>query len=90
VSSESADNFGGVKGVGGNVFVVARDIAASDRLRTEIESRWGRRAVVSLAFSIAGGQFFPNVKYALGFGHACTRVAVAGADAPLASRELHV
>ncbi|MFY9752308.1 MAG: hypothetical protein WAJ92_06690 [Candidatus Acidiferrales bacterium] len=70
--------------------VVARDIAASDRLRTEIESRWGRRAVVSLAFSIAGGQFFPNVKYALGFGHACTRVAVAGADAPLASRELHV
>ena len=67
--------------------VLARDIAESDRLRAEILKLWGPRAVVSLALAIASSRVFPNIKYALGHGHACSRVQVAGASAPLAHRE---
>jgi alkylhydroperoxidase family enzyme len=65
------------------VAVIARDIEESDRLRKEVTSRWGQRAVVSLALAIAGTRIFPTIKYALGHGHACTRVRVAGVDSPL-------
>jgi hypothetical protein len=41
--------------------------------------RWGRRAVVSLAFAITAARVYPTVKYALGHGKACTRVVVGGA-----------
>lgn len=60
--------------------VLQRDIAESDRLRGEIVSRWGKRAVVSLALTIASSRVYPAVKYALGHGHACTRVSVAGSE----------
>jgi hypothetical protein len=69
--------------------VVCRRLAEADTLRAEILQRWGNRALVSLALTIASSIVFPNVKYALGHGRACTRVSVAGADAPLAPRELH-
>lgn len=58
--------------------VLRRDIAESDRLRSEIVSHWGKRAVVSLALTVASSRVYPAVKYALGHGHACTRVNVAG------------
>ena len=58
--------------------VVRRDIAESDRLRHEIAKRWGKKAVVSLALTIASARVFPSVKYALGHGHACTKVSLAG------------
>ena len=64
--------------------VLERDIATSDRLRDEVVSRWGRKAIVSLALTIAASRVFPGVKYALGYGHACTRVRVAGADTQVA------
>lgn len=51
---------------------------AADALREEIHERWGRRALISLAFAIAATRVFPTVKYALGHGKACTRVSVAG------------
>lgn len=54
---------------------LARDIEA-DELREKIRSKWGDRAVISLAFAITAGQIFPTVKYALGYGHACTLVRV--------------
>jgi hypothetical protein len=60
--------------------VLERDIVECDRLRNEVVSRWGRRGLVSLALTIAGARVFPSVKYALGHGHACARVRVAGAD----------
>ena len=60
--------------------VLQRDIAEADRLRGEVVSRWGRKALVSLAFTIATSRVFPTVKYAMGHGHACTRVLVAGAE----------
>ena len=64
--------------------VLARDLPNSDRLHAEIVARWGRKALLSLAFATASSRVFPNLKYALGHGHACVRVHVAGADAPLA------
>jgi hypothetical protein len=67
--------------------VMRRNIDEADTLRAEIVERWGRRALVSLAMAISTSIVFPNLKYALGHGRACTRVRVAGADAPLAHRE---
>ena len=40
--------------------------------------RWGTRALVSVAFAITAARLYPTVKYALGHGEACTRVAVGG------------
>lgn len=51
---------------------------AADELRDDIVARWGRRALVSLAFAIAAARLFPTIKYALGHGKACQRVVVAG------------
>ena len=55
--------------------VLAHSIEADD-LRADIERRWGKRAVASLALAIAGARVYPTVKYALGYGKACTRVTV--------------
>jgi hypothetical protein len=52
--------------------------AAADEYREEIVKRWGRRAVVSLAFAITAARIYPTVKYALGHGKACMRVVVGG------------
>jgi hypothetical protein len=52
--------------------------AAADEYRDAIVSRWGRRALVSLAFAITAARIYPTVKYALGHGKACTRVVVGG------------
>lgn len=60
----------------------------ADRWREQIEARWSQRAVVSLALVMAAARVFPTVKYALGYGHTCTRVRVGGAEtrpAPLAA-----
>ena len=51
---------------------------AADELRAEIERRWGKRAVVALAFAVLTSRMYPTVKYALGHGHACQRVVVGG------------
>ena len=61
---------------------MARDIAASDRLRAEVLSKWGKKAVVTLALAIATSRVFPAVKYALGHGHTCVRVLIGGAETP--------
>jgi hypothetical protein len=57
--------------------VAAHDPAA-DELRDDIVRRWGRRALVSLAFAITSARIFPTIKYALGHGKACQRVVVDG------------
>jgi len=51
---------------------------AADEYRDAIVKRWGRRALVSLAFAITAGRIYPTVKYALGHGKACTRIVVEG------------
>jgi hypothetical protein len=52
--------------------------AAADEYREAIVERWGRRALVSVTFSITAARMYPTVKYALGHGKACTRVVVGG------------
>jgi hypothetical protein len=52
--------------------------AGADEYRQEIVKRWGRLALISLAFAITAGRIYPTVKYALGHGKACTRIVVGG------------
>src|SRR5215475_651180 len=52
--------------------------AAADEYREAIVKRWGRRALVSLAFAITAARIYPTVKYALGHGKACMRIVVGG------------
>ena len=52
--------------------------AVADEYREAIVKRWGRRALISLAFAIAAARIFPTVKYALGHGRACMRIVVDG------------
>ena len=54
-----------------------------DEYREAIERRWGRHAVVSLAFAIASSRVFPAVRYALGHGQTCQRVTVGGTVTPV-------
>jgi hypothetical protein len=68
--------------------VLSRDVALGDELREDIISRWGQKAVISLAFAVASSRVFPTVKYALGHGKSCVRVSVAGADATLHREQL--
>jgi hypothetical protein len=51
---------------------------AADGYRDAIVKRWGRRALVSLAFAITAARIYPTVKYALGHGKACMRIVVGG------------
>lgn len=53
--------------------------SAADEFRHAIVERWGRRALVSMAFAITAARLYPTIKYALGHGHACMRVVVGGA-----------
>ena len=48
-----------------------------------IDYRWGKRALVSLAFAVTGARIFPTLKYAMGHGRACTRVTVGGKSRPV-------
>jgi hypothetical protein len=57
--------------------VLARD-GQADQYREEIQRRWGDRALLSLSFGIMATQLYPTLKYALGYGKACTRVVVDG------------
>lgn len=50
----------------------------ADALREQIEARWGKRALVSLAYALAGARIYPTLKYALGHGKTCMRVTVSG------------
>ncbi len=57
--------------------VLARDPSA-DEYRAEIERRHGPRAVISLGLALVASQLYPTFKYALGYGHACSRIQVEG------------
>lgn len=56
---------------------LARDVVA-DEYREAVVQRWGRRALVSLAFAVTAARVYPTVKYALGHGKACMRIVVGG------------
>lgn len=52
--------------------------ASADEYREEIVNRWGRLALISLAFAITASRIYPTVKYAMGHGKACARIVVGG------------
>ena len=58
--------------------ILDRDPEA-DVLRERVVERFGRRGLVSIAFAILASRFYPTLKYALGYGHACSVVNVGGA-----------
>jgi len=64
-----------------------RHDATAGPLREEIVARWGRRAVVSLAFGITAARLYPTLKYALGYGQACMQVRVGGATTAVKRRQ---
>lgn len=55
----------------------------ADDLREEIIRMWGKRALIALAFAILSARLFPTLKYALGHGHACTRLTIGGETRPV-------
>ena len=61
---------------------LARDMEAADPLREEIVRRWGETGLAAISLALTTARMYPTLKYALGFGHACSRVTVAGEAAP--------
>lgn len=56
-------------------FVMAHNPEADD-LREEIHSRWGENGLITIAFAISSYRVYPALKYALGYGKACSRVVI--------------
>jgi len=63
---------------------LARDMETADPLRDEIVRRWGDKGLVAISLSITTARMYPTLKYALGYGKACSRVTVAGQPTPVA------
>ena len=64
---------------------LARDMAAADPLRDEIVRRWGREGPgLAVAMALTTARMYPTLKYALGYGKACSQVTVAGIATPVA------
>jgi hypothetical protein len=63
---------------------LARDMARADPLREEIVRRWGDKGLVAISFAITTARMYPTLKYALGYGKACSKVVVAGVAQPVA------
>ena len=59
-----------------------------DPLRDEIVARWGQRGLVAVALALTTARMYPTLKYALGHGHACSKVLIPGEPAPVAPRAL--
>jgi alkylhydroperoxidase family enzyme len=57
--------------------VVARDAGEAARLRGRIVHLWGRRALVTLATTIATAGIYPSLRYALGRGRKVGGLAAA-------------
>lgn len=57
---------------------LARDMDACDPLRDEIVRRFGDPALVAVSLALTASRMYPTLKYALGYGKACSRVQVAG------------
>ena len=55
----------------------------ADAYRDEITHRWGRKAVAALGLTLVASRTYPTLKYAMGYGKACSRILVDGEPAPL-------
>jgi hypothetical protein len=59
-----------------------RDMETADPLRDAILRRWGEKALVAISLAIVTGRMYPTLKYALCHGKTCSRLSVAGRNAP--------
>ena len=59
---------------------VAANKAEAMTLSDEIERRYGKRALVSMAYGVAGARVYPALKRGLGHGAACQSIKVADDD----------
>lgn len=64
---------------------VALNTEDAPALAEAVEARFGKRALVSMAYAVACGRVYPALKRGLGQGAACTRIRVA--DKSIAIRE---
>ena len=55
---------------------VAKNAPESVSLAEDIERRYGKRGLVSLAYAVASARVYPALKRGLGHGAACTRIIV--------------
>jgi hypothetical protein len=55
----------------------------ADVHRDEIVKRWGKRGLYALTFGLTASRVYPTVKYALGYGKACSRIVVEGKPVPV-------
>lgn len=60
--------------------VLAHDPRADD-LRSDIVQRWGEKGLITLAYNISASRVYPALKYAMGYGKACSRIMVEDAAA---------
>jgi alkylhydroperoxidase family enzyme len=60
------------------VRAVSRRDPEADALRQQVVARFGSKGLVSLAFAMLSARLYPTLKYALGYGHTCSVIQVAG------------
>jgi len=60
-----------------------RHAREADELREEVVLQFGRRGLVALSFAMLAARMYPTLKYALGHGRACTRLAIGGETVPV-------
>jgi hypothetical protein len=63
---------------------LARDMETCDPLRDEIVRRWGDKGLAAIGLSLVAARMYPTLKYALGYGKACSKIVVDGVAAPVA------
>lgn len=61
-----------------------RDMERADPLRDEIVRRWGEKGLVAISLTLTTSRMYPTLKYALGYGKACSKIVVAGVATPVA------
>jgi hypothetical protein len=52
-------------------------------LREEVVRQFGKRGLIALSFAMLAARMYPTLKYALGYGRACTRLAIGGEKVPV-------
>jgi hypothetical protein len=63
---------------------LARDLETVDPLREVIVRQWGDPGLVAIAMQITTARMYPTLKYALGYGKACSKIRVGGEDTSIA------
>jgi hypothetical protein len=45
--------------------------------------QFGKRGLIALSFAVLAARMYPTLKYALGYGRTCTRLAIGGERVPV-------